>query len=314
MLLAFLVSFILAILLGPLVIKQLQKLQFGQSIREEGPASHQKKAGTPTIGGMIFLIPTLIGSLLFLNFSKELLVLFLLTFGFGLIGFLDDFIKIKFTRNLGLTSKQKLLLQLILSAIVYGVLYGMGFDTSLAIPATDMSFDLGWGYLVFFLFLAVGTSNATNLTDGLDGLLSGLSVIAFSTFALIAFVLGHHDVFIFSLTLAGALLGFLFFNSNPAKVFMGDTGSLALGGALVAVAVLTKTELYLAIIGAVFVIETLTVIIQVASYKLRKKRVFPMTPIHHSFEHIGWAEQTIVSRFWFIGVLCSVIALLLFTL
>lgn len=313
--LAGLVSFIVAIFFGPIVIKQLKKFQFGQSIREEGPKSHQKKAGTPTIGGIIFLLPVFLLSIFFLEWSKEIVVLVLLTAGHGFIGFLDDFIKIKFKRNLGLTAKQKLLGQIVLASAVFWLLFSMDISTAITIPMTEISFDLGWiGYFFFFLFLAVGTTNATNLTDGLDGLLSGLGVIAIATFSFVAYTIGEMEIFTFALLLIGALLGFLIFNSNPAKVFMGDTGSLAIGGALVGLAVLTKTEILLAIIGGVFVMETLSVIIQVVSYKTRKKRVFIMTPIHHSFEHIGWSEQTVVTRFWFVGIICSLVGLTLFTL
>lgn len=313
--LACLVSFFLAALLGPMVIHQLKKLQFGQSIREEGPASHQKKSGTPTIGGLIFLIPILISSFVFLQSTTEFAILLVLTLGYGVIGFLDDFIKVGLKRNLGLTAKQKLVGQILLASGVFWLLTTMEFDTSVSIPLTSFTFDLGWvGYFFFFLFLTVGTTNATNLTDGLDGLLTGLAIIACSTFGVIAYVMEEMQLFTFALILVGSLVGFLLFNSNPAKVFMGDTGSLAIGGALVGLAVLTKTEFLLAIIGGVFVLETLSVILQVASYKTRKKRIFIMTPIHHSFEHIGWSEQKVVSRFWYVGIICSMIGLSLFTL
>ena len=245
----------------------------------------------------------------------KIVVLVLLTAGYGLIGFLDDFIKIKFKRNLGLTAKQKLLGQIVLASGVFWLLFSMDISTAITIPMTELSFDLGWiGYFFFFLFLAVGTTNATNLTDGLDGLLSGLGAIAIATFGFVAFTMDKLDLATFALLVIGALLGFLLFNSNPAKVFMGDTGSLAIGGALVGFAVLTKTEILLAVIGGVFVFETLSVIIQVVSYKTRKKRVFIMTPIHHSFEQVWGNEQTVVTRFWLVGAICSLIALTLFTL
>jgi phospho-N-acetylmuramoyl-pentapeptide-transferase len=308
-----LATFICTILFGPLVIKALKRFQFGQSIREEGPASHKKKAGTPTLGGSIFLIPVLVSILFFMDLSNEIIFLLILMFGYALIGFIDDFIKIGMKRNLGLTSKQKLTLQIALAAVAYWVLSLIGIDTNVFVPGTNLSIDLSWGYFLFFVFLVVGTTNATNLTDGLDGLLTGLSILAFGTFSVIAFAMGNHEIFTFTLIVLGSLLGFLFYNVNPAKVFMGDTGSLALGGGLVGIAVLTKNELLLAIIGGVFVIETLSVIIQVISFKTRKKRVFLMTPIHHSFEQIGWSEQKVVARFWFMGLICSLVSLTLFT-
>lgn len=312
MFLPLLLSFLFSLLLGPLVIKQLKRLQFGQSIREDGPASHQKKAGTPTLGGLIFIIPVFVITFALLGLSNETAFLLLLTVGHALIGFLDDFIKIKFKRNLGLTAKQKLFSQILLAITATVLLIHIGIDTTITVPSTDLTFDFGVGYFIFFLFLVIGTTNATNLTDGLDGLLAGLAVIAFSGFALISYTNNYLDVFLFTTIFIGSLLAFLFYNSNPAKVFMGDLGSLSIGGALVGIAVLTKTELLLAVIGFVFVAETLSVIIQVVSYKTRKKRVFPMTPIHHSFEQIGWSEQSVVVKFWLTGIVCAIIGVSLF--
>lgn len=315
MFLVSLVAFALTVIIGPLVISQLKKFQFGQSIREEGPSSHKKKAGTPTIGGVIFLPAILITSLIFMDISKELSFLLLLTLGHGIIGFLDDFIKIKFKRNLGLTSKQKLFAQIILSLLSFWLFHTMNLETSVTIPIISKEIEFGFvGYLIFFLFLTVGTTNATNLTDGLDGLLTGLAVISFSAFGVISYMTGNTEIFTFCIIMAGSLLAFLIFNSNPAKIFMGDTGSLAIGGALVGVSVLTNTEMLLAVIGGVFVIETLSVILQVISFKTRKKRIFIMTPIHHSFEAVGWTEEKVVTRFWFLGIVFSLVGLTLFTL
>lgn len=313
-----LLSFILASFFGPYFISFLKKMHFGQSIREEGPESHKAKNGTPTTGGIIFLVPILILSLVYgilVEFSYELFALVLLTIGFGLVGFLDDFIKIAFKRNLGFTAKQKLLAQIIITCAAFFLLYKSGLDTTLLIPGTNFSFDATMvGYFVIFMLLALGTTNATNLTDGLDGLLSGLAVISYGAFAIIALYQGNDMVATFCFIVAGALVAFLFFNANPAKVFMGDTGSLALGGGLFAIAVVLKVEIYLAFIGFVYVCETLSVIIQVISYKTRKKRVFPMTPIHHSFEKIGWAETKVVTRFWLLGIVSCILGLFLYTL
>lgn len=309
-----LLAFIISVIFAPYFISFLKKLHFGQSIREEGPESHKVKNGTPTTGGIIFLVPILILSLT-LGWSYELFILITLTIGFGLVGFLDDFIKIAFKRNLGFTAKQKLLAQILIACIAFLLLYLKGTDSSLTLPGTDFSFNITLiGYFVFFMFLALGTTNATNLTDGLDGLLSGLAAVSYGSFAIIALYQGNETVATFCFIVVGTLLAFLFFNANPAKVFMGDTGSLALGGGLVAVAVLLNAEIYLLFFGFVYVCETLSVIIQVISYKTRKKRVFPMTPIHHSFEKIGWAETKVVIRFWLTGIISCGVGLFLYSL
>lgn len=309
---AFISSFLLTFMFAPVFIKFLKKFQFGQSIREEGPQSHQHKNGTPTLGGLIFLIPIFIFSLISIDFTYELFVLLFLTIGFGLIGFLDDFIKIYYKRNLGLTSKQKLILQSILSFIVYFVLISNDFDTHVYIPATNISLEFGSFYILFFLFFAIGSSNATNLTDGLDGLLTGTSIIAISAFSFISYQLNFIDIALFGTIFIGSLLAFLFFNFNPAKVFMGDTGSLAIGGCLVAISVLTKTEILLALIGVVYVIETLSVIIQVLYFKKTRKRIFKMTPIHHHFELSGWSERKVVLNFWLVGFTFAAFSIFLY--
>lgn len=306
MYLSFSLSFLLAAFLSPFFIQFVKKMQFGQSIRAEGPQSHMHKAGTPTLGGVIFLVPLFILSLFYLDFSYQTVFLLVLTFGYATIGFLDDFIKVMLKRNLGLTAKEKMIFQIIIGGISYLILIFNQHDTSISIPFTEYSFDLGWFYFLFFIFLVVGTTNATNLTDGLDGLLTSTSIIAFSCFAYISYVNHEHHTFVFSLLLVGSLIGFLLFNKNPAKVFMGDTGSLAIGGALVGVAILTKSEILLALIGGIFVLETLSVIIQVLVFKLTKKRVFKMSPIHHHFELSGWSEKKVVSVFSGITlVLCA---------
>ncbi|HJV44823.1 MAG TPA: phospho-N-acetylmuramoyl-pentapeptide-transferase [Bacillota bacterium] len=301
-------AFLIAVLLGPLFIPFLRRLKFGQSIREEGPKSHQKKAGTPTMGGIIIILALSFTVFKFANSTMELFILMFLTLGYGLLGFLDDFIKISFKRNLGLTARQKLFGQLAIAVILYYVLVQNGFDTSVYLPGTPLSFDLKWGYLPFLIFITVGSSNAVNLTDGLDGLLAGSSAIAFSAYAIIAWMATQINVAIFCAAVVGAVLGFLVFNAHPAKVFMGDTGSLALGGALAAVAILTKTELLLAVIGGVFVLEALSVMIQVVSFKTRGKRVFRMSPLHHHYELGGWSEWRVVVTFWILGLILAGLA------
>ena len=308
------IAFIVTVILAPISIPLLRRLKFGQSIREEGPQSHMKKAGTPTMGGIIFLIAiivTTVGVGSYLDvFTTYTIVLLLVLVGFGVIGFLDDGLKVIFKRNLGLTSIQKLIGQIIISILVYFLLQVTSFDTTLAIPFTDWSFDLGNFYVAFLIFWLVGFSNAVNLTDGLDGLVAGTASISFAAFGVIALFQGQADIAVFTFAVTGALLGFLLFNANPAKVFMGDTGSLALGGAIAMVSVLVKEELLLLLIGLVFVIETLSVILQVGSFKIRKKRIFKMSPIHHHFELSGWSEWKVVLVFWSTALAVALIAVL----
>lgn len=305
-------SFLLTVILAPICIPLLRRLKFGQSIREEGPQSHQKKAGTPTMGGIIFLVSiimtTIATGILFEVFTTQTVVLLLVLVGFGIIGFLDDGIKVIFKRNLGLTSLQKLIGQIIIAIAAFLLLRLGTFDTAIAIPFTDFKIDLGILYVAFLIFWLVGFSNAVNLTDGLDGLVAGTASIAFAAFGVIALFNNQADIALFAFTVTGALLGFLIFNANPAKVFMGDTGSLALGGALAMLSVLVKAELLLLLIGLVFVIETLSVILQVGSYKLRKKRIFKMSPIHHHFELSGWSEWKVVIVFWSTALVVALIA------
>lgn len=307
-------SFILTVILAPAGIPMLRRLKFGQSIREEGPQSHMKKAGTPTMGGILFLlsiiVTTIICGLLFDVFTTQTVVLLLVFVGFGIIGFLDDGIKVIFKRNLGLTSLQKLIGQIVIAIAAFLLLRLGTFDTAIAIPFTEWQFDLGVMYIGFLIFWLVGFSNAVNLTDGLDGLVAGTASIAFAAFGVLALFNEQADIALFAFAVTGALLGFLIFNANPAKVFMGDTGSLALGGALAMLSVLVKQELLLLLIGLVFVIETLSVILQVGSFKLRKKRIFKMSPIHHHFELSGWSEWKVVLVFWSTGLIMALIAVL----
>lgn len=299
------VAFLLALFVGPLLIPILRKLKFGQQVRTDGPQGHLKKQGTPTMGGIIILLALSLATLRFAEKNSELLILLTASLGFGLIGFLDDYIKIVFKRSLGLTAKQKLLGQLIVSAAVCVMLYRINHPTDLSIPLTNIHIPLGWFYFPFVIIMMLAVSNAVNFTDGLDGLLSGTSAIAFGAYVVIAIKLHSPETAIFSAAMVGAVLGFLVYNAHPAKVFMGDTGSLGIGGGLAAVAVLTKAELLVIIIGGVFVMEVLSVIIQVVSFKTRGKRVFKMSPIHHHFELVGWSEWRVVITFWAVGLILA---------
>lgn len=306
------VAFLISVALSPLFIPFLRRLKFGQSIRDEGPKSHQKKSGTPTMGGIVIFVSIMVTSIIMMfkfEKSSDTYLLLLVTFGYGLIGFLDDYIKVVKKRNLGLTSKQKLVAQLFIAVAFFIIAIGQGFDTHIMIPGTEVKFDLHWTYFILVLFMLIGGSNAVNLTDGLDGLLSGTAAIAFGAFSIIAVAQDQYAIAIFCMSVVGAVLGFLVFNANPAKVFMGDTGSLALGGAIAAVAILLKQELLLVVIGGVFVMETLSVIIQVISFKTTGKRVFKMSPLHHHYELCGWSEWRVVVTFWSVGFLLAVLGI-----
>ncbi|AKS37953.1 phospho-N-acetylmuramoyl-pentapeptide-transferase [Anoxybacillus gonensis] len=306
-------AFIITVVLSPIFIPFLRRLKFGQSIREEGPKSHQKKSGTPTMGGLMILlslsITTFVMSDLFFERTAQTYLLLFVTIGYGLLGFVDDFIKVVMKRNLGLTSKQKLAGQLFIALVFYFFFQHYSISTVVSIPGTNVSIDLGAAYILLIIFMLVGGSNAVNFTDGLDGLLAGTAAIAFGAYAVLAWNQGQYDIAIFSVAVVGAVLGFLVFNAHPAKVFMGDTGSLALGGAIVTVAILTKLEILLVIIGGVFVIETLSVIIQVISFKTTGKRVFRMSPLHHHYELIGWSEWRVVVTFWAVGLLFAILGI-----
>ncbi|WP_314584471.1 phospho-N-acetylmuramoyl-pentapeptide-transferase [Paenibacillus terrigena] len=299
------VSFLLAVIAGPLCIPLLRRFKFGQQIRQDGPQGHLKKAGTPTMGGIIILLAFTLSFLKFSVMNTDFIVLLVATLGFGLVGFLDDYIKIVFKRSLGLTAMQKLFGQLLFAVIVCALLISNNHSTVIAIPGTSVAWDFGWFYYVFITLMMLAISNAVNFTDGLDGLLSGVSAIAFGAFAVIAMQVEGHASAIAAAAMIGAVLGFLVYNAHPAKVFMGDSGSLGIGGAIAAIAILTKTELLFIIIGGVFVIEMLSVILQVGSFKLRGKRIFKMSPIHHHFELSGWSEWRVVITFWIVGLLLA---------
>lgn len=315
--LGMLIGFILALIIGWILIPILKKFKFGQTLSVYLEERHSEKQGTPTIGGLIFILSTLMTVLAMIIFNKiELtynLLIVLITFvGYGLIGFIDDYLIIKRKNNAGLTEKQKLFLQFIVALIFFVLFLLEGNKPLIWIHTLNIKIDIGWFYGMFILFVLIASSNAVNITDGLDGLAGGLSFIALITYGIITlyttWLNGYQALAIFLFILAGAVLGFLYYNSNPAKIFMGDTGSLALGATLGAVAIITRHELLLVLVGIVFVIETLTCILQRFYYKRTKKRLFPMTPIHHTFEKKGWKEQEIVKLFWLIAIIASLIA------
>ncbi|WP_433619997.1 phospho-N-acetylmuramoyl-pentapeptide-transferase [Paenibacillus cellulositrophicus] len=306
------VSFILAVIAAPLLIPLLRRMKFGQQVRDDGPQTHLKKAGTPTMGGIVIILAFTLAFLKFSVINTDFYVLLVATLGFGLIGFLDDYIKIVFKRSLGLTAKQKLILQLLFAAIMCYLLIKNGHSTAISVPGTSWSFDWGgWFYYPFIVIMMMAVTNAVNFTDGVDGLLSGVSAIAFAAFAIVAMQATSLSAAVCAAAMIGAVLGFLVFNAHPAKVFMGDTGSLGIGGAIGGIAIITKTELLFIVIGGVFVIEMLSVVLQVASFKTRGKRIFKMSPIHHHFELTGWSEWRVVMTFWAVGIVLAGLGLYL---
>ncbi len=307
-----LVSFFITVLAMPSFINYFRERNEGQMIREEGPKWHEKKSGTPTMGGLIFIIAISISSLLFEIISHQLnatgLILIFILIMYGVLGFWDDSIKLMKKQNEGLKAWQKFLGQIIGAVIFYAVYVHEGFAQFLSIPGFG-DWHLGIWFVLFVVFWLTGFSNAVNLSDGLDGLVSGLAIIAFGAYAIIAAVQNQFDVLIFCLAIIGALVGFFLFNHKPARIFMGDMGSLALGGALAAVSILVHHEVALLLIGIVFVCETASVILQVLSFKLTGHRIFKMSPIHHHFEMLGWSEWKIDLVFWTVGLIGAVIAL-----
>jgi len=342
---ASLTALFVSLLLGPWLIGKLREFQIGQYIREDGPKSHMKKAGTPTMGGILIVISILVPTLLWANLRNP--YVWIAIFGllsFGAIGFWDDYAKIRRKQNLGLTVKQKFSLQVLAALIVGFFLLSLhaqhAYSTSINVPffkgfKPDLLIDSlvhNWytyplafvGFYAFMVLVIVGSSDAVNLTDGLDGLAIGLMIIASGAMTMLTYVTGHArfaeyldlarlpgaaELTIFCGSMVGASIGFLWYNAHPAEIFMGDVGSLALGGALGVVAVLIKQEILLLFIGGVYVIEALSVILQVGSYKLRKKRIFKMAPIHHHFEALGWQESKIITRFWIAGLVMALFAL-----
>jgi phospho-N-acetylmuramoyl-pentapeptide-transferase len=320
-------ALLIAFLLGPWLIRVLRDRQIGQTIRRDGPESHLSKEGTPTMGGILIVLATVIPTLLWANLTSHYIwIAVFVTFGFGGIGFIDDYRKVIRKDAKGLSPRGKLVAQFALAAAAAALIYmDIGIKDTVIIPfLKNVRPSLGILYIPFIVLVIVGSSNAVNLTDGLDGLAIGPSIIAAGTYMLFAYLTGNikianylqiqyvpgvGELTIFCGALAGAGLGFLWFNAYPAQLFMGDTGSLSLGGALGTVAVMVKQELVLALVGGIFVVEALSVIFQVTSYKTRRKRIFRMAPIHHHFELQGWAEPKIIVRFWIISIILALLAI-----
>ena len=308
-----LLAFAIVLAIGPTAIRLFKALKVGQSIRQDGPSTHLRKAGTPTMGGVMILLGASLSTLLLAPRTLNVAWALFLTLGFGAIGLADDFIIVALRRPLGLRARHKLIFQALLSALLgLYVATTPELGTAVDIPFTSFRLDLGTvGYSLFAVFVMLSISNAVNLTDGLDGLASGTTALAGIAYSIVAAFLKRHDLAVFASALAGACVGFCWFNCHPAEVIMGDTGSLALGAALGSLAILTKTEFLLVIIGGVFVIEALSVVIQVSYFKLTGgRRVFKMSPIHHHFELSGWKEPKVVTRFWILGLVFSVLGFL----
>jgi phospho-N-acetylmuramoyl-pentapeptide-transferase len=303
---ASLVALVIALLAGPRFIRFLQTRGIGQNIRAEGPERHQAKQGTPTMGGILILVAALIPYLIFAGKRWDSLMVIILTYGSGAIGLADDLLKRRRKRSLGLSGKVKLGLQVPLVGVaVFLALHFGEVDTKLMIPLVKQGLAIGFFYYVFAFLLIAGFSHGVNLTDGLDGLAAGTVAVAMFAYAGIAFLRGETDLAILGSCLTGACVGFLWFNTHPASVFMGDTGSLALGAALAGMAMMTEMELLLILIGGIFVMEAVSVMIQVFSFHVFHRRVFLMTPIHHHFELRGWSEMKIIVRFWLIAAILA---------
>lgn len=331
---AFLLAALVTMLLGPVLIPALKRLKFGQTERTDGPKTHLKKSGTPTMGGLMILAGLLVGTLAFsLSATEFVLPALLVTTGFGLLGFLDDFLKVRFKNTVGLRAYQKIIGQFCIAAVIALYAYNSPFvGSKLYMPFLNVEWDLGVFYIPFIIFVVVGAVNAVNLTDGLDGLASGVSLIYALTMAVVFYYMAQavltpadagtaaqtqysaelRSMGMFAAAAAGACIGFLRYNSYPARVFMGDTGSLALGGAIACMAIFSRAVLLLAVMGACFVASAVSVILQVGSYKLRKKRVFKMAPLHHHFELLGYSETKIVSMYMIITTVLCLLGLLAF--
>ncbi|MDD3341507.1 MAG: phospho-N-acetylmuramoyl-pentapeptide-transferase [Bacilli bacterium] len=317
--LALMVSFLLATVVALALIPLLKKIKAGQRLSIYLEDAHRGKEGTPTMGGLIFIIASLVTCILLwmtgkIQMSTNFLIILLTFVGYCLIGFIDDYLIIKRHNNAGLSEGSKMGMQIVLAILFFYLFMRGGNEPLLWIHSIGFKWNIGWFYGIFILFILVASSNAVNLTDGLDGLAGGLSAIALLAFGIIAYAAdwleGYQEISLFCFILVGAILGFLIFNVSPAKVFMGDTGSLALGGVLGAIAILTRHELLLVLLMIVFVIETVSVILQRYYYKLTKKRLFPMAPLHHSFEKQGWQERDIVKLFWVVGLIGALLAII----
>lgn len=313
---AFVIGFILVVIAMPKVIPFLHKMKFGQVEREEGLESHKVKNGTPTMGGIVFVLAAIIAAVI-VNignlFNPEIILATIVLVGYSLIGFVDDALIIVKHSNKGLPPLAKLLAQIALAIICYffAMNFIPGFTSVVTIPVIKVDIDFGILYPALILLMFAGTSNGVNLSDGLDGLATGLSMVAIAPFIIFATMTKDYALASYATAMVGALLGFMMFNYHPAKIFMGDVGSLGLGGFLAILAILTKQELLLILVGGVFIMETVSVIIQVVSFKTRGKRVFKMAPIHHHFEMLGWSEQQVTISFWFIGFICGILSIVI---
>ena len=316
LIIAFGIGFILVVLAMPKVIPFLHKMKFGQVEREEGLESHKSKNGTPTMGGIVFVIAAILGAFI-VNFNNlldpELILATIVLVGYSSIGFVDDALIIVKHSNKGLPPLAKLLAQIALAIICYffAMNFIPDFTSVITIPLLDINIDMGYLYPALILVMFAGESNGVNLSDGLDGLATGLSMVAIAPFIIFSIMTKDYTLASYATAMVGALLGFMMFNYHPAKIFMGDVGSLGLGGFLAILAILTKQELLLILVGGVFLMETLSVIIQVVSFKTRGKRVFKMAPIHHHFEMLGWSEQQVTISFWFIGFICGILSIVI---
>lgn len=316
LIIAFGIGFILVVLAMPKVIPFLHKMKFGQVEREEGLESHKSKNGTPTMGGIVFVIAAILGAFI-VNFNNlldpELILATIVLVGYSAIGFVDDALIIVKHSNKGLPPLAKLLAQIALAIICYffAMNFIPDFTSVITIPLLGINIDMGYLYPALILVMFAGESNGVNLSDGLDGLATGLSMVAIAPFIIFSIMTKDYTLASYATAMVGALLGFMMFNYHPAKIFMGDVGSLGLGGFLAILAILTKQELLLILVGGVFLMETLSVIIQVVSFKTRGKRVFKMAPIHHHFEMLGWSEQQVTISFWFIGFICGILSIVI---
>lgn len=317
--LGLMLGFVLSLVAAVILIPLLKKLHVGQSVSKLINERHLKKDGTPTIGGLIFIIPTILIMLILylrgsIEFNSNLIILIFVFLSYGALGFIDDFLKVKYHNNNGLSIGVKFLLQTVIAVVFYIIYRNNGGDSNLVISSLGINVSLGWAFGLFILLVLVGTTNAVNISDGLDGLAGGLSVVAIMAYGVIAWgskwISGYQEIAIFAFVLCGAILGFLVFNTHPAKVFMGDTGSLALGGALATIAILTKHELSLLLIGGVFVVETLSSAIQIIAIRKFHKKVFLKAPLHHHFEELGWEETDIVKLFWVVGLFLAMIGII----
>ena len=330
---AALTALMISFVLGPWLIERMRRIKLGQYIREEGPKSHQQKAGTPTMGGILINIAILVPTILWADiYNPYIWIVLFVTFAYGAIGFIDDYRKLAKKRNLGLTAKEKFSMQFGVAllaglAIAYLPSIHNNYSTTITFPFIKpelLKLDLGWAYIPFIMIIIVGASNAVNLTDGLDGLAIGTTLITAGTYTVLTYAAGNFriadylriawvpqtgELAVFCGAMVGACLGFLWFNAHPAEIFMGDVGSLALGGAIGTIAVIIKQEILLVFVGGLFVLEALSVILQVASFKLTGRRIFKMSPLHHHFELSGWRETKVVVRFWIIAIIFALISL-----